>query len=326
MAEVDLPDVDTNEHRFKKYDFENANHFYDVLLNFNDTIDKYQQNYNPAQQGQRRWIFRGQWDSTKGLTPTAFRPEAYEKILLKELKEKLIFTEECYRLRPCALANQIALECDMLRQFMEAANNLGIECNYAPSLHEYIKRLQPSLSLNNSIDDKILAEWPDSHILPIMALARHHGIPTRLLDFSYNPFFAAFFAASPPFFKEYINENDAINKTGNLCIWAINEKEDASVSLKKISTLSNRSSNLFAQEGLLIMDTEANKNFLDTGEWYNFKELIHPDKLINLTLPQSEYKKLLRLLWKHDVTPVRIMPNLDKSTETLKYTQWIGYK
>ncbi len=329
-VEVERPKITRGEHR-DECNFKTAKGFYYTLLNFEDMIGEGLEPYDLAIHGQRRWIFRGHWESTRGLIPTAFRKESYEKILPEEKKATLKFTEKNHNLRASVIIEQMMIEFSLLRQFMMTANELGIECNYTSSLLDYTNGIQDEcygqdgkciIDIDN-LPDSIL-NYPDSSILPLMSLAQHHGIPTRLLDFSYNPLFAAFFAASSPFFKEYINGNEEVDKEGDLCIWAISERERVSPFLKKIYAPSNRSSNLFAQEGVLVLDAKANENFKNTGEWQDFKKLVSSRYLVKLTLPKSQYKELLNLLWKHDITPAKIRPNLDRATETLKYIQWLS--
>jgi hypothetical protein len=40
--------------------------------------------------------------------------------------------------------------------------------------------------------------WPPDDAVPVMSLAQHHGLPTCLIDFTWNPYVAAYFAAQRP--------------------------------------------------------------------------------------------------------------------------------
>ena len=299
-----------------EYRFKTAKGFYYALLNFDNMIVKELPPYESQRPRGSRWIFRGHWDSEWSILPSALRDEWHKKFRKQLSSPFLLFLQK--RFKPDSkfkqsefdLRAQIRTEYDLLKQFVETANDLGIECNYTPfSYPDYKKNLEDRS--NNSI-------------LPIMALARHHGLPTRLLDFSYNPLFAAFFAASYPFEKR----PEKISEKGNLCIWAIKERSILHTSWRKIPVPINRSSNLFAQDGILIIDTEADKKFIkNDGEWQDFQmdfqAIENPTRLIKLTLPKEEYSALLRLLWRNNITPARTMPNLDKVTQTLEYKQWL---
>ena len=350
MAKMDLSNVAKQEHGgYTEYNFEKAKNLYDVLLNFSDTMDNRsieEHPYYPAMYGQLRWIFRGHWDSDWKLLPSAFRHESCEPFHIKaggyvspvtlqpDRTARVIAIKDLMSSPPKTVKNifdrQVETEYLILRQFMETANSLGIDCNYTPFFYDYYLDLQQDRSDYQNNVNKDLENWPDSRILSVMALAQHHGMPTRLLDFTYNSLLAAFFAAKHSFEKQ--SENIITDE--KLCIWAIDEKRNIGITgmrpdnpWRKIPAPTNRSSNLFAQEGLLILDTRANKRFIECGGiWQDLISMEKTDGFVKLTLPQSESKELLRLLWEHNIIPAKIQPNLDRVTKTLEYTKWLWTK
>ncbi len=334
MVEIDLSHVDIQKHGgYTEYNFEKAKDLYNVLLNFNDTLNKKSKPYYPVAEGQYRWMFRGHWNSNWGIISSAFREGWHYKFLSQPFDATKIPTgasgPQIVDLKDLEIVDMVKMpimdrfryhitaEFMLLARFMGAANSLGIECNYTPSFYEYMVKIRNSYD-KDSVEE--LKKWPHNEVLPLMTLAQHHGLPTRLLDFTYNSLFAAFFAAFYPFkFKDTPVDS-------KLCVWAFNEESIMTNGLQKIPTPINRSGNIFSQEGVLIADNKANELFMKNGKWRYLIPQKNDKPFVKLTLPQSQYKDLLRLLWEHNITPERIMPNLDSVSQTLEYKQWLWIK
>ncbi len=315
-VEVESPKIFKRRYGYE-YKFKTAEGFYYTLLNFNDMMAKGLLRYEPDSHLSTRWIFRGHWNRNWKLLPSAFRPNWYKKfksrrigfILMlvrkvKDIRENKQMDDSVYDIVP-----QVKTEYFLLRRFIDTANDLGINCNYIDS------------SYDDYAETKI--KWPDDRILPAMALAQHHRFPTRLLDFTYNPLLAAFFAAFHPFEKNL----DEKSWDTDLCIWAIDERNISLNSWKKVPLPINRTSNIFAQEGVLILDPNANERYIEKqGTWQDLITTKKEGLFIKITLPQKQCKHLLRRLLQDNITPAKLMPNLDSVTQTLEYVEWLQEK
>ncbi|WP_037430547.1 FRG domain-containing protein [Serratia plymuthica] len=179
----------------EKIDFENVADFFDFFAPWsrNRNINGY--------------IFRGHSKETYKLVPSALREENkdyIQKLSMNSLDEIQTFDS----------SKQIFKEKKILSIFYKTANENGLTLpltnEIGARLHMQTDHIRLLSVLIGSYDDNAL--WPSSDYLELLSLAQHYGIPTRLLDWTYDPFVAIFFAV-----------RSAIKKEGRLEIWCCNK-------------------------------------------------------------------------------------------------------
>jgi len=267
------------------------------------------------------WGFRGQSDATWSLTPTAFRQSAI-----------LGFRPSS---QPPSLTSydQQDQERKALNDFLFFADGIGLEVPgdgpdfRFPDFSGHPKKLD-------------LTSWPWKSILEMLAVAQHHGIPTRLLDFTYDPLVAAFFASYDVWNKlGRPNYEAKLAEKKMIAVWAVNlpllytsvgdyAKNNKIARIILVTAPRARNSYLHNQEGFFMVDLQADSynypsledviTFIQTELINNGHTQYQSDQIIKLQLPWNFVPELLALLWLEFYNIAKMQPTLDKSVQALK--------
>lgn len=280
--------------------------------------------YDAVTVGINNFIFRGQANQNWPLLPNAFREgnpllEFSPATTGGPLEDKQ--SAEQY------LGVHLHSELRAVFLFLEHADKVGIPTPIDfTNLQEHKALIQAAL--NKDQDEDYTAIFPAPSLLNGIALAQHHGVPTRLLDWTESPLVAAYFAAI-----NVTNEVSETKKHGDriaVIFFRMDNQINEDINVAIVNTPRHGNTFLRSQRGLFTYSPTANDYFVHFREWPSLEQLVLNDmrlreRLGRVTLPSGQATEVLKLLYDSGISRLSMMPSLGNAAFEFQYVRKLFY-
>jgi len=222
---------------------------------------------------------------------------------------------------------QESAEREVLARFYDVANAAGLPLPGDPATLVMLRSAFFRPGMNG--DD----EWPTPECVPLLAVAQHYGVPTRLLDWTRSPLAAAYFAADSASRRE-------VDGKDYLDIWAVRESVlrrclkrsgigGARWDLAEVPESANE--NLHAQRGLFAVlrgEPRRARDGLQLDDYVGFLGSVHQQvpsapqltlpAMRRISLPAAMAPELLMALEARGISGASIFPGFSGVVRAMK--------
>jgi len=266
--------------------------------------------------GEYRTIFRGVSDVGHKLVPRALREGTL-----------LCFGDSWCTTDELTGRAQVEGEIRTLAEFCRRVDDSGlrIPARIDGPVLRYFRKLIAGYSATDT-----WAQWPPEELLPVLGIAQHYGVPTRLLDWSEHPFKAAYFCLSEKVLSRPAEGKVVVWALGGLDLYAfpILWKTAGKSPITLITVPRADNPNLHAQQGVFTLHKTRfdaagppDRTPLDTLV-ANLTNVSF--RVSRFTLPQTEAPNLLTLLARFGVSAATMYPGYAGCAQVLRDLQTLG--